>query len=135
MSAGYRDELDAALAAKESLQAQNNELHTQLNQTQNALGQAQNTIAQQQAMLQQYGIQAPTSRGAKPGAAIAIIVGIAGLLVIMGAGVAFFMVSRSQVESTPPSYPRTEPIQTESPQSTPPSVPIPPVAPTATPQN
>ncbi len=55
MSAGYRDELDAAIAAKESLQSQNDELKAQLKQAQDSISQTP-----EQSMVQESGIQYPT---------------------------------------------------------------------------
>ena len=107
MSAGYRDELDAALAAKESLQAQNNELQAQLNQTQHALGQAQSTLVQQQAMLQQWGVPAPAPQGVQRNTMFAPAVALALMILMAGAGAAFYILARS---STPPSTVRVESV-------------------------
>ncbi len=109
MSAGYRDELEAELAAKESLQAQLSELQAQLNQAQNALGEAQSTLIQQQAMYQQWGAPAAAPQAEKRDPQIALVIFFAIVILFFAAAVIFFVLGSSS-QSTPPSTVRVESV-------------------------
>lgn len=93
MSAGYRDELEAAHAANESLRSENKELNEQLIQ-------AQNTINQQHQMLRNGSVQLPQPSGVRPVLIVSIALGM--MVALAAAGAVFFSLKSS---ASPPIEP------------------------------
>lgn len=137
MSAGYRDELEAALAANESLRSENTELRQELERREQALQQLQ----------QQFQQQMSRNPRAEPPRNTPVIMALGAVLVIMMAGAAMFFIlgrSRSTTSYTPPAelYPTpptglrpngepwTNPAQPQPPAELAPSNPATPTLPT-----